>query len=178
VLWWVIYVIAVYVNFWSWHVHDSHSVYLPKPDVIGVVTVHDPNAHSQKVRCDILALGDGDILVWDLIELIVYSYQQGAYSFSETYVERTTKLSVLGLEQFGMGGRLGSFLGCTWVRTKCAQRTHVGVWGRYMILESCQELVPPVREWTGCYKWYQSQDITLGPLNNVSSKMNRNMALS
>jgi hypothetical protein len=33
VLWWVIYVIAVYVNFWSWHVHGSHSVYLPKPGV-------------------------------------------------------------------------------------------------------------------------------------------------
>jgi hypothetical protein len=28
VLWWVIYVIAVYVNYWSWHVHGSHSVYL------------------------------------------------------------------------------------------------------------------------------------------------------
>jgi hypothetical protein len=28
VLWWVIYVITVYVNFWSWHVHGSHSVYL------------------------------------------------------------------------------------------------------------------------------------------------------
>jgi hypothetical protein len=25
-----------------------------------------------------------------------------------------------------------------------------------MILEGCQELVPPVREWTGCYKCYQS----------------------
>jgi hypothetical protein len=132
----------------------------------------------KKLGGDILALGDGDILVWGLIELIVYSYQQGAYSFLETYVKRTTKLSVLGLEQFGMGGRLGSFLGCAWVRTKCAQRTRVGVWERYMILESCQELVPLVQEWTECYKWYQSQDITLGPLNNVSSKMNRSMALS
>jgi hypothetical protein len=28
VLWWVIYVIVVYVNYWSWHVHGSHSVYL------------------------------------------------------------------------------------------------------------------------------------------------------
>jgi hypothetical protein len=33
--------------------------------------------------------------------------------FSEAYVERTSRLSVLGLEQFGMGDRLGSFLGCT-----------------------------------------------------------------
>jgi hypothetical protein len=27
------YVITVYVSFWSWHVHGSHSVYLPKPGV-------------------------------------------------------------------------------------------------------------------------------------------------
>jgi hypothetical protein len=26
-----------------------------------------------------------------------------------------------------------------------------------MILESCQEEVLPVREWMGCYKWYQSR---------------------
>jgi hypothetical protein len=31
--------------------------------------------------------------------------------FSEAYSERTSKLSVLGLEQFGMGDRPGSFLG-------------------------------------------------------------------
>jgi hypothetical protein len=30
VLWWVIYVITMYVNYWSWHVHGSHSVYLLK----------------------------------------------------------------------------------------------------------------------------------------------------
>jgi hypothetical protein len=28
------YVIDVYVNFWSWHINGSHSVYLPKPGVI------------------------------------------------------------------------------------------------------------------------------------------------
>jgi hypothetical protein len=53
-----------------------------------------------------------DILAQGLIELIEYSYQQGASSFSEAYLERTSKLSVLGLEQFGMGDRPGSFLGC------------------------------------------------------------------
>jgi hypothetical protein len=37
--------------------------------------------------CDILTLGDGDILVPGLIELIEYSYKQGAYSFSEDYIE-------------------------------------------------------------------------------------------
>jgi hypothetical protein len=61
---------------------------------------------------DILALVDGDILAQGLIELIVYSYQQGASSCSEAYLERTSKLSVLCLDQFGMGDRLGSFLGC------------------------------------------------------------------
>jgi hypothetical protein len=28
-----------------------------------------------------------------------------------------------------MGDRPGSFLGCTWVRTKCAQKTRVGLLG-------------------------------------------------
>jgi hypothetical protein len=64
------------------------------------------------VDCDILALVDGDILAQGLIELTVYSCQQGASSFSEAYLERTSKLSVLGLEQFGMGDRPRSFLGC------------------------------------------------------------------
>jgi hypothetical protein len=55
---------------------------------------------------------DGDILAQGLIQLIVYSYQQGASSFSEVYVERTSKLSMLGLVKFGMGDRLESVLGC------------------------------------------------------------------
>jgi hypothetical protein len=67
---------------------------------------------SKEVDCDILALMDGDILAQCLIELIEYPYQQGASSFSEDYLERTSKLSVLGLEQFGMGDRPESFLGC------------------------------------------------------------------
>jgi hypothetical protein len=81
-------------------------------------------------------------LIWGtlgdaLIELIEYPYQQGASSFSEGYLERSSKLSVLDLEQFKMDDRLISFLGCTWVRTKYAQKTRVGLWGQYMILESC-----------------------------------------
>jgi hypothetical protein len=55
---------------------------------------------------------DGDILSQCLIELIEYSYQQGASSFLEAYLERTSKLSVLGLEQFGMGDLPRSILGC------------------------------------------------------------------
>jgi hypothetical protein len=82
---------------------------------------------------------NGDILAQCLIELIKYPYQQGASSFLEAYLKRTSKLSVLGLEQFGMGDWSGRFLGCAWVRTKCAQKTRVGLWGQYMILESCQE---------------------------------------
>jgi hypothetical protein len=52
---------------------------------------------SKGVDCDILALVYGDILAQGLIELIVYLYQQGASSFSEAYLKRTSKLSVLGL---------------------------------------------------------------------------------
>jgi hypothetical protein len=50
-------------------------------------------------RCDILALVDGEILAQSLIELIEYSYQQGASYFSEAYIERTSGLNVFGLEQ-------------------------------------------------------------------------------
>jgi hypothetical protein len=53
--------------------------------------------------CDILTPVDGDILAQGLIELIVYSFQQGASSFSEAYLKRTSGLRVLGLEQFWDG---------------------------------------------------------------------------
>jgi hypothetical protein len=55
---------------------------------------------------------DGDFLAQGLIELIEYPYQQGASSFLEAYLEKTSRLSVLGLEQFGMGDRPRSFIGC------------------------------------------------------------------
>jgi hypothetical protein len=48
---------------------------------------------------DILVPVDGDILTQGLIQLIEYSYQQCASSFSEAYLERTSELCVLGLEQ-------------------------------------------------------------------------------
>jgi hypothetical protein len=53
----------------------------------------DKLAHVVHVgdECDILAQG--------LIELIEYSYQQDASSFSEAFLERTSGLSVLGPEQ-------------------------------------------------------------------------------
>jgi hypothetical protein len=40
-------------------------------------------------ECDILAPVGGDILAQGLIELIEFSYQQGASSFSEACLERT-----------------------------------------------------------------------------------------
>jgi hypothetical protein len=39
-----------------------------------------------------------------------------------------------------MGDRPGGFPGCALVRTKCAQKTRVGLWGQYMILESLSVL--------------------------------------
>jgi hypothetical protein len=58
---------------------------------------------------------------------------------------------VLSLEQFGMGDPPGSFLRCSWVRTKCTQKTRVGLWGRYMILESARSEYRRSRDWTRCY---------------------------
>jgi hypothetical protein len=49
------------------------------------------------VDCDILASGDGDILDQE------YSYEQGAPSFSKAYLKRTSRLSVLDIEQFQDG---------------------------------------------------------------------------
>jgi hypothetical protein len=77
-----------------------------------------------------------DILAQGLIELREYPYQQDTSCFSEAYLERTSKLSVLDMAQFGVGDQPGSFLRCAWVRTKCAQKTLVGLWGQYMILAS------------------------------------------
>jgi hypothetical protein len=54
-------------------------------------------------KCDILAPVDGDILAQGLIELIEYLYQQDASSFSKAYLERTFRLSVLGLEKYWDG---------------------------------------------------------------------------
>jgi hypothetical protein len=46
----------------------------------GVSTI-GPGVHEVLQSCDILALVDGDILTQGLIELIDYSYQQGASCF-------------------------------------------------------------------------------------------------
>jgi hypothetical protein len=59
--------------------------------------------HSRHSFCDILSLVDGDIPTQGLIELIEYSYQQGASYFLEAYLERIYGLSVLGLEQYWDG---------------------------------------------------------------------------
>jgi hypothetical protein len=43
------------------------------------------------------------MLAQDLIELIEYSYQQGVSSVSEACLKRTSRLSILGLEDFWDG---------------------------------------------------------------------------
>jgi hypothetical protein len=47
---------------------------------------------SKGVDCDILAMGIGDILPQGLIELLEYSYQQGASSFSEAYPKKNLQV--------------------------------------------------------------------------------------
>jgi hypothetical protein len=76
---------------------------------------------------------------FDKYRLLPYMVVLGRPSFSKDYLERTSRLSVLRLKQFGMGDQPRSFLGCARVRTKCTQKTRVGLWGRYMILESYQK---------------------------------------
>jgi hypothetical protein len=54
---------------------------------------------SMGLDFDILARQDCDILVQGLIGLIEYPYLQGASSFLEAYLERTSRLGMLGLEK-------------------------------------------------------------------------------
>jgi hypothetical protein len=88
----------------TWHMTTLDTQTWLRGEVSGLgLTDEDVNL-LRGVDCDILAQG--------LIKLIKYPYQQDASCFSEAYLERTSKLSMLGLEQFGMGDRSGSFLGC------------------------------------------------------------------
>ena len=96
----------------AWHMTTLDTQTWLRGEVPGLGLTDEDVGLLRGVDCDILALIYGDIPAQGLIELIEYSYQQGASSFSEAYLERTSKLSVLGLEQFGMGDRPGSFLGC------------------------------------------------------------------
>jgi hypothetical protein len=82
---------------------------------------------------------DGDVLAQGLIELIEYPNQQGASSFSKAYLKRTSKLSVLGLEQFVMGERPESFSRVHMSEDKVCTKDPCWYVGKYMILESCQE---------------------------------------
>jgi hypothetical protein len=74
-------------------------------------------SHQKLAFCNILAQG--------LTGLIGYSYQQVATSFPEAHLERTPKLSVLGLERWVTDPEVLS--GCARVRTKCAEKTCVGL---------------------------------------------------
>jgi hypothetical protein len=56
-----------------------------------------------------------------LTGLIGYSYQQVATSFMKAHLERTPKLSVLGLERWVTDREVRP--GCARVRTKCAEKT-------------------------------------------------------
>jgi hypothetical protein len=59
------------------------------------IFTHTRVLDSRVKICDILAPVDSDILAQGLIELIEYSYQQGASSFLEAYLGRTSKLEVV-----------------------------------------------------------------------------------
>jgi hypothetical protein len=69
----------------------------PRGEVSGLGLTDEDVGLLRVVDCDILALVDGDILAQCLIELKEYSYQEGASSFLEAYLERISRLSVLGL---------------------------------------------------------------------------------
>jgi hypothetical protein len=97
----------------AWHMTTLDTETWLRREVLGLGLTDEDVGLLRGVDCDILARPwDGDFLAQGLIKLIEYPYQQGASSFLEAYLERTSKLSVLGLKQFGIGDRPGSFLGC------------------------------------------------------------------
>ena len=78
-----------------------------------------------------LLRGEGcEILAQGLTGLIEYSYQQVATSFSEAHLKGTPRLSVLGPEHSqGWVTDREMVPGCARVRTKCAEKTSVDLWG-------------------------------------------------
>jgi hypothetical protein len=79
----------------AWHMMTLDTEMWLRGEVPGLGLTDEDVSLLRGVDCDILAQG--------LIELIEYPYQQGASSFLEAYLKRTSMLSVLGLERFGMG---------------------------------------------------------------------------
>ena len=47
--------------------------------------------------------------------------------------------------------------GCARVRTKCAGKTSVGLWGQSRDPRELPGVTTTGPEWPGCYKWYQSR---------------------
>jgi hypothetical protein len=64
-----------------WHMTTLDTQTWPRWEVPGLGLIDNDVGLLRVVDCDILAPRDGDILAQGLIELIEYSYQQGASSF-------------------------------------------------------------------------------------------------
>jgi hypothetical protein len=82
--------------------------------------------------------------------------------FSRNSFERNSWLSVLGPKQFGIGWPTRkSFLGCTWVNTKCAEKISVGMWSQYRDRREPLGVTGSAVGWSGCYIWYQNRPLLL-----------------
>jgi hypothetical protein len=95
----------------AWHMTTLDTQTWLRGDVPGLGLTEEDVGLLRGVDCDILSPGmgyPGPRL--NIINRVFIPIR--CISFSEAYLKRTSKLSVLGLEQFGMGDRLGSFLGC------------------------------------------------------------------
>jgi hypothetical protein len=65
----------------AWHMTTLDIQTWPRGEVPRLGLTDEDVGLLRGVDCDILTLMDGDILAQGLIELIEYSYQQGASSF-------------------------------------------------------------------------------------------------
>jgi hypothetical protein len=74
---------------------------------------------------------DCDDMSHVLIELLEYSYSQGGPSSPEAPLQRTSKLSVFCLEQFGKGDRSRSAYRVCMSEYKVRRKTSVGLCGEF-----------------------------------------------
>jgi hypothetical protein len=96
----------------AWHMTTLDIQTWPRGEVPGLGLTDEDVSLLRGVDCDILAPGMGcpGPRLNRINSVIIPT--RCIFFFSEAYLERTSKLSVLGLEQFGMGDQPGSFLGC------------------------------------------------------------------
>jgi hypothetical protein len=106
-------------------------------------------------RCTGPRLLNCDIPAQSLIGLVRILISTSCNFFSRSPSLKTPKLSVLGLERWVTDREV--LPGCAWVRTKCAGKTCVGLWGYSWGPRELSGVGGAGLREAGRYNWYQSR---------------------